>query len=65
MVAWAATIPLFWMILGKTMKDGSLGKSEKLGEFISSWSWVLTLMSYLILIVLMLVQFWDYWITLI
>jgi|TARA_B110000305_G_scaffold60002_1_gene66481 uncharacterized membrane protein len=65
MVAWAATIPLFWMILGKTMKDGSLGKNEKLGDFIFSWSWVLTLMSYLILIVLMLIQFWDYWITLI
>ena len=65
MVAWAATIPLFWMILGRTMRDGHLGKNEKLGEFVYSWSWVFTLMTYLVLIVLILIQFWDYWITLI
>jgi len=65
MVAWAATIPLFWMVLGRTMRDGNLGKNEKLGEFVYSWSWVFTLMSYLILGVLALIQFWDYWVTLI
>ena len=47
------------------MRDGHLGNNEKLGDFVYSWSWVFTLMTYLVLIVLILIQFWDYWITLI
>ncbi len=64
MVSWAATIPLFWIILGKIMQEGNLGPNIKLGRFLYSWAWVLTLMSFLVLVVLILVQFWDYWITL-
>ena len=64
MVAWTATIPLFWMTLGRTLNDGHLGNRPKLGEFVYSWSWVLALMTYLIIAVLILVQFWEFWPTL-
>lgn len=65
MVAWAATIPLFWMNLGHNLKEGYLGsKLMRSGEFVYEWSWVLTLISYTVLILLILVQFWDYWVSL-
>ena len=65
MVAWAATIPLFWMILGHNLKEGFLGiKLIPAGEFVYEWAWVLTLVSYTTLILLIVVEFWDYWVTL-
>ena len=65
MVAWAATIPLFWMNLGHNLKEGYLGsKLMRSGEFVYEWSWVLTLISYTALILLILLQFWDYWVSL-
>lgn len=65
MVAWAATIPLFWMILGHNLKEGFFGlRAMPAGEFVYEWAWVLTLLSYTTLILLIVVQFWDYWVTL-
>ena len=64
MVAWAATIPLFWITLGRNLRDGHLGEHPKLGDFVYSWSWVLSLMTYLLLAVLILIQFWNFWPTL-
>lgn len=65
MVAWAATIPLFWAILGFAGKEGHLGKKfVRTGNFVFEWAWVLTVMTYLLLIILILIQFWDYWPTL-
>jgi uncharacterized membrane protein len=65
MVAWAATIPLFWAILGFAGKEGHLGqKFVRTGNFVFEWAWVLTVMTYLMMIILVLIQFWDYWPTL-
>lgn len=63
MVAWTATIPLFWSVLGYNLKEGHLGvKSMRAGEFVYEWAWVLTLLTYTTLIVLIVIQFWDYWV---
>jgi uncharacterized membrane protein len=65
MVAWTATIPLFWSILGYAGKEGHLGpKLVSSGAVIFEWAWVATLFTYLALALLILIRFWDYWPTL-
>lgn len=65
MVAWAATIPLFWASLGFTAKEGMLGsRLTGAGEVIFSWSWVLALLTYLGLAIPVLIHFWRFWPTL-
>jgi uncharacterized membrane protein len=65
MVAWAATIPLFWAILGHNLKEGYLGiRFMPVGEFVYDWSWVLTVFNYLVLIVVIVIHFWSFWPTL-
>ena len=65
MVAWTATIPLFWSILGFAAKEGHLGqKLVDTGETIYEWAWVATILTYATLIGLIIVQFWNFWPTL-
>ena len=65
MVAWIATIPLFWSILGYTAKEGHLGgKMVGFGTILFEWTWVVVLINYLAITALVLVEFWDYWPTL-
>ena len=65
MVAWTATIPLFWSILGFAGKERHLGaKLVRGGNFVYEWAWVLTVITYLSLIALIVIHFWDFWPTL-
>lgn len=65
MVAWTAMIPMFWGTLGFTMREGFLGiKLMPAGEIVFQWAWVLTLITYVTIILLIVVQFWRYWPTL-
>jgi uncharacterized membrane protein len=65
MVAWAATIPLFWSILGHNMKEGYLGiRAMPAGEFIFGWAWVLTVLTYVAMLAVIVIHFWDFWPTL-
>lgn len=65
MVAWAATIPLFWAILGHNLKEGYLGiKLMPAGEFVYDWAWVLTILTYLTLATVIVIHFWAFWPTL-
>lgn len=65
MVAWTATIPLFWSTLGFAGKEGHLGaKFVRGGNFVYEWAWVLTVITYLSLIALIVIHFWDFWPTL-
>jgi hypothetical protein len=65
MVAWAATIPLFWSILGHNMKEGYLGiRAMPAGEFIFGWAWVLTVLTYSAMLAVIVIHFWDFWPTL-
>ena len=64
-VAWVATIPLFWSILGHNLREGYLGiKLMPSGEFVYEWAWVLTIINYLALAGVIVVHFWDFWPTL-
>ncbi|MEY3586886.1 MAG: hypothetical protein RL696_222 [Actinomycetota bacterium] len=65
MVAWTATIPLFWVSLSHNLKEGYLTtRFMSAGQVMYEWSWVLALLNYLVLIGLILVHFWDFWPTL-
>jgi uncharacterized membrane protein len=65
MVAWSATIPLFWLVFGRAAKDGHLGsRFERIGATSYEWTWVLVILTYLGLIVPILIHFWNYWPTL-
>ena len=65
MVAWTATIPLFWSILGFNLSQGFLGqKFMRLGKVIFEWAWVITILSYLVIATLAVIQFWEFWPTL-
>ncbi|NBU22391.1 MAG: vitamin K epoxide reductase family protein [Actinobacteria bacterium] len=62
MVAWSATIPLFWAIFGHTAKEGHLGeKLVRPGKVIYEWAWVIVVLTYLALIIPILIHFWDFW----
>lgn len=65
MVAWSATIPLFWSAVGFSAKEGFLGKRlQTIGESLFGWTWVLVILTYLALIVPILIHFWRFWPTL-
>ncbi len=65
MVAWAATIPLFWSILGHNLKEGYLGiRAMPVGEFVFEWAWVLTVLTYVSMLAVIVVHFWAFWPTL-
>ncbi len=62
MVAWTATIPLFWASASYAAKEGAFGERFKAsGTVVHEWAWVITILTYLALIVPILIQFWDYW----
>lgn len=65
MVAWTATIPLFWSILGYSGKEGHLGaQMVGAGAAIYEWAWVATILTYAAMIGLIIIQFWEFWPTL-
>jgi uncharacterized membrane protein len=65
MVAWTATIPLFWAVLNHNLKEGFIApKTMAIGGTLYEWTWVITLVNYLVIAALILVQFWNYWPTL-
>lgn len=65
MVAWSATIPLFWSVLGHNLKEGFFGETAaSFGRHLYEWTWVIVIINYLVLAGFILVHFWDYWPTL-
>ena len=63
MVAWAATIPLFWTVLGHNLKEGFFGERLKIAV-VYEWAWVIVLLNCLVFCLLILIQFWNFWPTL-
>ena len=65
MVAWTATIPLFWTLLGYNLKEGFFGQRfVDFGKSFFEWTWVVVIINYLVIAGFILVHFWDYWPTL-
>lgn len=67
MVVWAVVIPLFWAVTRRNVVAGVFGarfKDSAVGRFLRSWSVLLTALTYLLVLVLVLTEFWDYFSTL-
>lgn len=63
MVVWAVMIPLFWAVTRRNVEAGVLGEALRdsgPGRVVVSWSVLLTALSYLVVLVLVLTEFWNY-----
>lgn len=66
-VVWVVTIALFWYVLLHGLSHGIIpvaGRGRAVVAALSASHWVVLLTWYGIIVVLVLVRFWDYWATL-
>jgi uncharacterized membrane protein len=64
MIAWAATIPLFWQLLAHGAREGYLPVPLKtVGFFVRAYdyAWVIALIHVLAIAVTILIHFWNLW----
>ena len=64
MLAWAAMLPLFWkVILWAASEDVIRVPTRFVGFFVRAydWSWVFTLVTEAIVVLLIIVSFWNLW----
>ncbi|GAA4884230.1 MULTISPECIES: vitamin K epoxide reductase family protein [Saccharopolyspora] len=61
MVVWAVVIPMFWYTLLHVLRDGHLGGGRSLGAALGRFHSVVLVLWYLLVVVLILIRFWDYW----
>lgn len=67
LVVWAVTIPVFWYVTAANLARGILGgrvARSRLTRLLVTWSAPLVLGTYLLVVVLAGIRFWDYWRTL-
>lgn len=67
MVVWAVVIPLFWAVLRRNAEAGALGTgpgAQRVAAGLRSWSVLATALTFLLVVALVGVEFWDYWSTL-
>ncbi|QBX57263.1 vitamin K epoxide reductase family protein [Nocardioides seonyuensis] len=67
MVVWAVVIPLFWYVTLHNLKSGAFGEaaaSSRVTAAVRAWHAPLLLAAYLLVLVLITIQFWAYWSTL-
>ncbi|MER7014607.1 vitamin K epoxide reductase family protein [Saccharopolyspora sp. NPDC000359] len=64
MVVWAVTIPLFWYTTLHNLSSGNFGGGRSVGVALARFHSLVLVLWYLVIVVLILVRFWDYWITL-
>lgn len=51
MVVWLVTIPLFWSVLGWTLRAGVWGRGRRFGEIVLSWLPLIVVVDYLVIAV--------------
>nr|WP_229679882.1 vitamin K epoxide reductase family protein [Saccharopolyspora subtropica] len=64
MVVWATTIPLFWYTTLRNLTSGDLGGRPGTGAALARFHSTVLVVWYLVIVVLVLQAFWEYWITL-
>nr|WP_218888953.1 vitamin K epoxide reductase family protein [Saccharopolyspora hordei] len=61
MVVWVVTIALFWYTTLHNLTESHLGGGRSLGVALHKVHSVVLVLWYLVIVVLILVRFWDYW----
>lgn len=66
MVVWAVVLPLFWYVTLRNLSAGVLGDGAagRPAAVLRDWHAPLLLLAYLLVLLLILERFWDYWSTL-
>ena len=67
MVVWIVVIPLFWYVTLRNLSAGAFGEStarSRRAEVLRDWSAPGLFGAYLLVVLLILERFWDYWSTL-
>ena len=66
MVVWAVVLPLFWYVTLRNLSAGVLGDGTagRPAAVLRDWHAPLLLLAYLVVLLLILERFWDYWSTL-
>ena len=65
MVVWAVTIPIFWMTTAFNIREGNIKLNESLAKFLAENVGKLTVLTYLLVVVLIITRFSDYFYSLI
>jgi uncharacterized membrane protein len=63
MVVWAVTIPVFWYTTLDTLRTS--GRTAKIGRALTDFHSTVLVTWYAVIVLLVLIAFWDYWSTLI
>jgi uncharacterized membrane protein len=61
MVVWIVTIPLFWYTTLHNLTIGNFGGGRTVGAALSRFHSLVLVVWYLVIVVLVLQAFWDYW----
>jgi uncharacterized membrane protein len=64
MVVWAVSIPIFWYVTLRTLREGS-GPWRRAGEILTRYHTVVLIAWYAVIVLAVLQAFWSYWITLV
>ncbi|MCI2420415.1 vitamin K epoxide reductase family protein [Saccharopolyspora sp. K220] len=64
MVVWVVTIPLFWYTTLHNLTAGNFGGGQSVGAALARFHSLVLVVWYLVIVVLILQAFWDYWSTL-
>ncbi|MGP4020170.1 vitamin K epoxide reductase family protein [Saccharopolyspora sp. 5N708] len=61
MVVWIVTIPLFWYTTLHNLTAGNFGGGQAVGAALARFHSLVLVVWYLVIVVLVLQAFWDYW----
>ncbi|MGW1677411.1 vitamin K epoxide reductase family protein [Saccharopolyspora sp. NPDC002376] len=61
MIVWAVSIPLFWYTTLHNLTAGNFGGGQSVGVALARVHSVVLVLWYLVIVVLVLLRFWDYW----
>jgi uncharacterized membrane protein len=61
MVVWVVTIPLFWYTTLHNLAVGNFGGGKTVGAALAQFHSLVLVVWYLVIVVLVLQAFWDYW----
>ncbi|MDA3628915.1 vitamin K epoxide reductase family protein [Saccharopolyspora sp. WRP15-2] len=61
MIVWVVTIPLFWYTTLHNLTAGNFGGGKSVGVALGGVHSVVLVLWYLVIVVLVLLRFWDYW----
>lgn len=61
MIVWVVTIPIFWYTTLHNLKAGHFGGGRSVGVALGRFHSVVLVVWYLVIVVLILQRFWDYW----